>query len=44
MVAAVSVLVAVNLFLVTELAHPFLGEMGTSSEPLREAISSLERQ
>jgi hypothetical protein len=44
MVAAVSVLVAVNLFLVTELAHPFLGEMGTSSEPLREAINSLEPQ
>jgi hypothetical protein len=44
MVAAVSVLVAVNLFLVTELAHPFLGEMGTSSEPLREAINSIEPQ
>jgi len=42
MVAAVSVLVAVNLFLVTELAHPFLGELGTSPEALREAINSLE--
>jgi hypothetical protein len=42
MVAAVSVLVAANLFLVTELAHPFLGELGTSSEPLREAINILE--
>jgi hypothetical protein len=44
MVAAVSVLVAVNLFLVTELAHPFLGELGTSPEALRVAISLLEHQ
>jgi hypothetical protein len=44
MVAAVSVLVAVNLFLVTELAHPFLGEIGTSPEPLREVINALEPQ
>ncbi|MCH6166704.1 DUF4239 domain-containing protein [Pseudonocardia alaniniphila] len=44
MVAAVSVLVAVNLFLVTELAHPFLGELGTSSEALREAINYLGPQ
>jgi uncharacterized protein DUF4239 len=42
MVAAVSVLVAVNLFLVTELAHPFLGELGTSPDALREAINIIE--
>ncbi|MER0484116.1 hypothetical protein ABR737_38260 [Streptomyces sp. Edi2] len=28
MVGAVSILVAANLFLVTELSHPFLGELG----------------
>ncbi|GAA3051359.1 hypothetical protein GCM10010464_14690 [Pseudonocardia yunnanensis] len=44
MVAAVSVLVAVNLFLVLELAHPFLGELGTSPEALREAMNYLAPQ
>ncbi|MCV7170331.1 hypothetical protein H7I41_10425 [Mycobacterium manitobense] len=38
MVAILGVLVAVNLFLVMELSHPFLGDIGTSSEPLREVI------
>jgi Protein of unknown function (DUF4239) len=42
MVAAVSVLVAVLLFLVTELAFPFHGEMGTSPEPLRAASEVLQ--
>jgi Protein of unknown function (DUF4239) len=42
MVVAVSVLVAVNLFLVTELAHPFLGELGTSPDALQQAIDVLE--
>jgi hypothetical protein len=41
MVATVGVLVAANLFLVLELAHPFVGEMATSPEPLREAVHVL---
>jgi hypothetical protein len=41
MVATVGVLVAANLFLVLELAHPFVGEMATSSEPLRQAVNVL---
>lgn len=42
MVAILGVLVAAQLFLVLELAHPFLGEVGTSPEPLREVISQLD--
>jgi hypothetical protein len=42
MVVAVSVLVAVILFLITELAHPFLGEIGTSPEPMRAVIGLVE--
>ena len=41
MVAILGVLVAVNLFLVMELSHPFLGDVGTSSEPLKEVIRQL---
>jgi hypothetical protein len=41
MVAILGVLVAVNLFLVAELSHPFIGEIGTSSEPLQEVIQQL---
>ncbi|WP_432145873.1 hypothetical protein [Streptomyces sp. bgisy084] len=41
MVAAVSVLVATNLFLVTELSYAFLGEFATSPEPLRAAVEVL---
>lgn len=41
MVATVGVLVAANLFLVLELAHPFVGEMATSPEPLRQAVNVL---
>ncbi|MFI5521917.1 hypothetical protein [Streptomyces platensis] len=41
MVGAVSVLVAANLFLVTELAYPFLGEFATSPEPLRVMVDVL---
>ncbi len=41
MVATVGVLVAANLFLVLELAHPFIGEMATSPEPLRDVIQVL---
>jgi 1,4-dihydroxy-2-naphthoate octaprenyltransferase len=42
MVVAVSVLVAVILFLITELAHRFLGEIGTSPEPMRAVIQLVE--
>jgi Protein of unknown function (DUF4239) len=41
MVATVGTLVAANLFLVMELAHPFVGEMATSPEPLRYVIEVL---
>lgn len=42
MVAILGVLVAVNIFLVTELSHPFLGEIGTSSEPIKEVVQQLQ--
>lgn len=41
MVAILGVLVAVNLFLVMELSHPFIGDIGTSSDPLQEVIRQL---
>jgi hypothetical protein len=41
MVTILGVLVAVNLFLVMELSHPFLGDVGTSSEPLQEVVRQL---
>ncbi len=42
MVAILGVLVGAQLFLVLELSHPFIGEIGTSPEPLREVIRVLE--
>ncbi len=41
MVAILGVLVATNIFLVLELSHPFIGEIGTSSEPLRQVVRLL---
>jgi len=41
MVAILGVLVSVNLFLVLELSHPFIGDIGTSSEPLQQVIRQL---
>lgn len=41
MVVVVAVLVATNLFLVLELAHPFLGDIATSPDPLHEAVRVL---
>jgi Protein of unknown function (DUF4239) len=41
MVAILGMLVAVQLFLVLELSHPFIGEIATSPEPLREVIRIL---
>ncbi len=40
-VATLSVLVAAELFLVVELSHPFIGEIATSPEPLREVVQLL---
>ena len=42
MVATVGALVAANLFLVLQLSHPYVGEIGTSPEPLREVVRVLE--
>jgi hypothetical protein len=41
MVATVGVLIAVDLFLVLELAHPYVGEIATSPQPLRDVITAL---
>ena len=38
MVAIVGVIVAANLFLALEMAHPFFGTLSTSSDPLHEAV------
>lgn len=43
MVAILGVLVAANVFLVLELSHPFIGEIGTSSEPLQQVIRLLTK-
>jgi Protein of unknown function (DUF4239) len=42
MVVTVAVLVAANLFLVMQLAHPYIGDIGTSPEPLRQVVRVLE--
>jgi hypothetical protein len=44
MVAIVGVIVAVNLFLVLELSHPFVGAVSTSSDPLQEVIRVVNQQ
>jgi Protein of unknown function (DUF4239) len=41
MVATVGVLVAANLFLISELAHPYVGEVATSPQPLRDVVAVL---
>jgi len=41
LVATVGVLVAANLFLIMELAHPYIGEIATSSQPLQEVVNVL---
>jgi hypothetical protein len=43
MIAIVGVLIASNLFLVLQLSHPYVGEIATSPEPLREVIRILLR-
>lgn len=41
MVATVGVLVAANLFLLMELSCPFVGDLGTTPQPLRDVIQVL---
>ena len=43
MVAIVAVIVATNLFLVVELANPYVGAVSTSSDPLQEVVSVLSQ-
>ena len=43
MVAVVGVIVATNLFLILELAHPYVGEISTSSDSPQEAIAALSQ-
>jgi hypothetical protein len=43
MVAIVAVIVATNLFLVVELAHPYVGEVSTSSDPLQQVVAVLSQ-
>jgi hypothetical protein len=44
MVAIVGTLVAANLFLVLELSHPYLGDVGTSPAPLHEVVAVLTQR
>ena len=43
MVSIVAVIVATNLFLVVELAHPYVGAVSTSSDPLQEVVAVLSQ-
>jgi hypothetical protein len=43
MVAVVGVIVATNLFLVIELAHPYIGDIATSPEPLQDVLRVLNQ-
>lgn len=43
MVAIVAVIVATNLFLIVELAHPFVGAVSTTSDPLQEVVATLSQ-
>ena len=41
MVAFLGVLIACVLFLMVVLSHPYIGEIATSPEPLREVVAFL---
>ena len=41
MTAIIGALVATNLFLILQLSHPYLGDVATSPQPLREVIRFL---
>lgn len=43
MVVIVAVIVATNLFLVVELAYPYIGAVSTSSDPLQEVVKVLSQ-
>jgi hypothetical protein len=43
MVAIVAIIVATNLFLVVELAHPYVGAVSTTSDPLQEVVAVLSQ-
>ena len=43
MVAIVAVIVATNFSLILQLAHPFIGEVSTTSFPLQEAVAALSQ-
>jgi hypothetical protein len=43
MVAIVGLIVATNLFLIVELAHPYVGAVSTSSDPLQQVVAELSR-
>lgn len=43
LVVTVGALVAANLFLISELAHPYVGEVATSPQPLRDVVGVLSR-
>lgn len=43
MVLVVGTIVATNLFLVLELAHPFLGDIATSPDPLQQVVAVMSR-
>jgi Protein of unknown function (DUF4239) len=43
MVAIVALIVGTNLFLVLELAHPYVGEISTTSDPLQEVVAVLSQ-
>ncbi len=43
MVAIVGVIVAINLFLIVELAYPYVGAISTSSDPLQEVVAALSQ-
>ena len=41
MTATIGALVAINLFLILELSHPYIGDIATSPQPLLEVIRFL---
>ena len=41
MVAIVGAIIAMNLFLILQLSHPYVGEIATSSDPLQEVVRVL---
>ena len=43
MVAIVAVIVATNLSLILQLAHPYVGEISTTSDPLQDVVAVLSQ-